>query len=77
MFKEFFMKKMLERQLKDMPKDQQEMIMNLVQKHPDLFQKIGKEIQHKIKNDKKEQMVATMEVMKKYQKELRDAMQSM
>lgn len=67
--KDFFVKKMLERKLKDVPKDQQEQIMKVVEKNPDLFKKIGEEIEAKTKAGKPE-LYATMDVMKKYQSEL-------
>jgi len=72
--KNWIMKKMAERQLKDMPKEQQEMIMKLMENNPDLFAKIAKETEHKVKKEGKSQMVAMMEVGKKYQSELREAM---
>ena len=48
---------------------QQQMILELMEKNPELFEKITTEIQAKIKSGKS-QMVASMEVMKKYQKDL-------
>ena len=73
--KNFLIKKAAERQLKNMPKDQQEMIMKLLDNNPDLFMKMSKEMEHKIKKEGKDQMLAMMEVSKKYQKELREALQ--
>jgi len=73
--KNFMMKKMAEKQLKDMPKEQQEMIMKLIENNPDLFVKMSKEVEHKIKKEGKDQMLAMMEVGKKYQKELKEAME--
>jgi mRNA-degrading endonuclease RelE of RelBE toxin-antitoxin system len=72
--KNFLIKKAAERQLKNMPKEQQEMIMTLLENNPELFQKMSKEIEHKIKKEGKDQMLAMMEVSKKYQKELREAL---
>lgn len=72
--KTYFMKKMIQRQMKDAPKDQQEMIMRAVEKNPELFQKIGNEVQEKVKKGGMDQMNATMQVMRKYQKELQEAM---
>jgi predicted phage-related endonuclease len=69
------MKRMLKSQLKGVPEDQQEKLLTMIEKNPELFQKIAKEIQNKMKNENKEQMAATMEVMKKYQNELRELMQ--
>jgi len=73
MFKKFLLKKMMKSQLKDMPKDQADMLMGMVEKNPDLFMKIAKETQELIKEGK-DQMVATMEVSKKYEKELQQMM---
>ncbi|MBP9759785.1 MAG: hypothetical protein KBD24_00260 [Candidatus Pacebacteria bacterium] len=72
--KNFLIKKLAERQLKDMPKDQQEMIMKILENNPDLFMKMSKEVEHKIKKEGKDQMLAMMEVGKKYQKELKEAL---
>lgn len=67
--KDFFVKKMLERKLKDVPQEQQEHIKILIEKNPDLFKKIGEEIEAKVKAGKPE-LYATMDVMKKYQSDL-------
>jgi len=67
--KDFLMKQALKRQLKDLPEAQREMIMKVVEENPDLFEKIGKEIK-KETDAGKDQMIATMDVMKKHQKEL-------
>lgn len=73
--KDFFVKKMLEKQLKNVPEAQRNHIMNMVQKNPDLFKKIAEEVENKKKHEGKDEMVATMEVMRKYQGELRNLMQ--
>lgn len=67
------MRQMLKRQMKDVPADQQEQIIAMVTKNPELFQKIGLEIQDKMKSGK-DQMAATMEVMQKYQDEIKKVM---
>ena len=74
--KDFFMKKMLGSQLKKsgLPEAQQEKVMNAMIANPALFQKIAKEIKE-LEKGGKNQMFASMEVMKKYQKELRNLMQ--
>ncbi len=55
------------------PKDQQEKMMELVTKNPELFQKMAVEV--KAEMDKgKDQMAAVMEVGKKYQDELKKLM---
>jgi hypothetical protein len=71
--KSFFMKKLLERQIKDAPADQKEMIMMLMEKDPELFQKIAKEMEVEIKSGKT-QMAAAMKVMPKYQAQLQAIM---
>ncbi len=70
MLKNMLMKKMLKSQLKGMPEAEQEKILKVVSENPELFGKIAKEIQEKIKNGE-DQMTASMEVMGKYQNELK------
>ncbi len=72
MIKDFLVKKMLEKQLAGMPKEQQEMIKAAVQKNPELFKKIAEETEAQVKAGKN-QMYAAFEIMKKYQKELQEA----
>ncbi|MFO0718888.1 MAG: hypothetical protein U0522_02590 [Candidatus Paceibacterota bacterium] len=68
--KDYLMKKMLKSKMKGVPEAEQEKMIELIQKHPDLFQKIGYEVQELMKHGR-DQMSASMEVMKKYEKELR------
>ncbi|HEX2792219.1 MAG TPA: hypothetical protein VHO23_00685 [Candidatus Paceibacterota bacterium] len=68
-FQEFLLKQAMKWKMKDVPKEQQEQIMALVQKDPELFKKIGEEVEKRTKNGEP-QMKATMEVMKKYRSEL-------
>lgn len=70
MFKDFIMKKMLDRQLKNVPEEQKEKIMKLINEKPELFQKIAMEAQAKMKQGKS-QMDAMMEVAKEHQDELK------
>lgn len=70
MFKDFIMKKMLDRQLKNVPEEQKEKIMKLINEKPELFQKIAMEAQAKMKQGKS-QMDAMMEVAKEHQEELK------
>ncbi len=51
--------------------------MALVQKNPDLFKKIGEEVDRRVKKGGEPQMKATMEVMKKYRNELAELQQSL
>ncbi len=73
--KDFFMRKMLGSQLKKsgLPEAQQEKLLEGMMKNPELFQKIAKEIKE-LEKSGKNQMFASMEVMKKYQNELRELM---
>ncbi len=73
--KNFFVKKLVEKQLKNVPPAQREMIIKMVEKNPDLFKKIAEEVENKKKHEGKDEMTATMEVMKKYQNEIRNLMQ--
>lgn len=67
--KSFLMRKMIESKMKDIPKEQQEKIFAMVEKNPELFQKIALEIQEEIKKGKNE-IDAAITVMPKYQDEL-------
>jgi hypothetical protein len=71
--KNFMMRKLLEKQLKDVPADQKEMIMTMVEKDPKLFEKIALEMQAEMKGGK-DQMAAAMKVMPKYQAQLQALM---
>lgn len=68
-FKDFLTKQLLKKQLKGVPEDQQEKIMNLIQKDPEFFKVIGEKIQDEIKKGKG-QMEATMSVMKEHREKL-------
>ena len=73
--KDFFVRKMLANQLKKsgLPEAQQQKIIEAMMKNPELFEKIAKEIKE-LEKQGKNQTFANMEVMKKYQNELRDLM---
>ena len=60
----------MQSQLKDLPEEQREKILKIVSKNPDLFIKIAKEAQEKIKEGK-DQMAAMTEVMQAHQEELK------
>ena len=68
--KDFLMKKMLQSKMKDVPVAEQEKIFAMIEKNPDFFQKIALEVQEKMKSGK-DQMTATMEIMQKYQDDLK------
>jgi len=73
MFKEFFIRKMLASKMKGVPREEQDKIIKLVTENPELFQKIGTEIQEKIKEGK-DQMAAAMEVMRSHKDEIEKIM---
>ncbi|TSC63015.1 MAG: hypothetical protein G01um101448_155 [Parcubacteria group bacterium Gr01-1014_48] len=72
-FKNFVMRKLMEKQMKGVPKEQQEKIIQAMEANPELFQKIAAEIKNKTKQGKS-QMQASMEVMRAHQSELQKAM---
>lgn len=65
---------MLQSQMKDVPEDQQQMIMEMLEKNPELFQKVAMEMQAEMKANGNNQMAAAMKVLPKYQKEIMEAM---
>ena len=68
MFKNFLLKKMLRTQ--GVPEAQIDMLINMMEKNPELFKTIAKEIQEKVKSGS-DQSSASMQVMKKYEDELK------
>lgn len=64
------MKKVLQSQMKDVPAGQQQMIMELLEKDPKLFEKIAKEMQAELKANGNNQMAAAQKVLPKYQQEI-------
>jgi hypothetical protein len=68
--KNFAMKKALESQMKNAPADQKQMIMEMLEKDPKLFEKIAKEMQAELKSNGNNQMAAAAKVLPKYQKEI-------
>jgi hypothetical protein len=69
MFKNFIMKKMLQSQTKHLPKDQQEVILSMLEKDPKLFETIALEMQAEMKKGKG-QLSAAMVVLPKYKDRL-------
>ena len=68
-------KKMLKSQMPGVPEGEIERIAGMIDSHPELFQKIGREIESKTKSGMNQQQAA-MEVMKQYEIELRRAVES-
>ncbi len=74
MIKNFLMKQAFKIGSKNMPKDQQEMMMRIIEKKPELFEGIAKEI--KVLTDAgKPEMYASFEVMQKHQMEIAKLLQ--
>ena len=73
-FQSFVINQYAKWKLKDVPKEQREQMTELVTKDPELFKKIGEEIERRKKGGESE-MKAGMEVMKKYRAELAALMQ--
>ena len=68
MFKNFLLKKMLRTQ--GVPEAQIDMFVGMMEKNPGLFKVIAEEIKAKMDGGM-DQMTASMEVMKKYESELK------
>jgi hypothetical protein len=64
-------RKLLESQLKNAPKEQQELIMTMFEKDPKLFETIAKEMQEEKKKGLSD-MQAAMKVMPKYQARMQE-----
>lgn len=69
MIQKFLVRQALKMKMKDMPEAQREQILALVEKDPELFKRIGEEVDRRVKGGEN-QMKASMEVMKKYREEL-------
>ncbi|MEK7148054.1 MAG: hypothetical protein AAB758_02040 [Patescibacteria group bacterium] len=72
--KDFFLKQALKYKMKDVPEAQRDMLIGVMDKHPEFFQKIGEEVKKLTKQGQSE-MAATMIVMRKHQAELQKIMQ--
>ena len=58
-------------QLKGVPQAEQDKLFAMIEKNPDLFQKIALEVQEEMKKGK-DQMTATLEVSKRFEDELKN-----
>ena len=68
MFKNFLLKKMLRTQ--GVPEAQIDMLITMMEKNPELFKNIAEEIKAKI-DAGVDQQTASMQIMQKYQEELK------
>jgi hypothetical protein len=73
MIKDFLLRKMLAAKLKGVPQEEQDKMIAIIQKNPQLFQQIAVEVQQKMKEGK-DQMSAAKEVMQKYESTIKDIM---
>jgi prephenate dehydrogenase len=71
--KQFFLKQAAKVGTRNLPKDQQELILRIIEKNPKLFEQIAKEIKE-LTDKGKPEMYATFEVMQKHQKEMQEVM---
>lgn len=63
------MKQAMKSQLKGVPEDQQEMLLDLVERNPAFFENLAKEMQEGLKSGKDQQTVM-LEIMNRHKDEL-------
>jgi hypothetical protein len=73
--KNFLLGAAMKWKMKDVTEAQRAQIMELVKKDPELFKRIGEEVDRRVRGGEP-QMKATMEVMKKYRDRLAQLRQS-
>lgn len=69
MIKEFFMKRMMQRQMAGIPEAEQQKIFAAIEKNPELFSRIGTSLKEKMSQGK-DQMTAAREAASEFQHEL-------
>ena len=72
--KNFATRKLIQSQMKNVPPEQQELILTMLEKDPSLFKKIATEIQVELKSNGNNQTKAAMKVLPKYQNEIMGSM---
>ena len=72
-FKNLVMKQAMKSQMKGLPKDQQEKLLSAMDKNPEFFESIAKQIKQKEKEGKGK-VEASMQVMRENQDKLRKLM---
>jgi AAA+ superfamily predicted ATPase len=72
--KNYAVTKLVQSQMKGMPVEQQQMIIQMLEKDPALFEKIAKEIQAELKINGNNQMQAATKVLPKYQADIMKVM---
>jgi len=68
--KNYAVTKLVQSQMKGVPVEQQQMIIEMLEKDPKLFEQIAKEIQAELKVNGNNQMQAAMKVLPKYQQQI-------
>ncbi len=71
--KNFLARKMLDRQLKNLPESQRAIFIKMFDEDPEFFERLAKEIKEK-KDQGQDEMLAAMAVMKKHQPEMQKLM---
>jgi hypothetical protein len=69
--KDLLLRKMLQSKMKGIPVEEQEKVFSMMQKNPELFQKIAVETKQAMDTGK-DQMAAVKTVMEKYKDQLSD-----
>jgi hypothetical protein len=69
MFKKFLMKQALKSQLKGVPEAEQERILDMVERNPDFFENLAKELQDALASGK-DQQTAALEIMTRHKESL-------
>lgn len=69
MFQNFLVKQLLKSKLKSLPESEQNKILAILEKNPDFFMKIAKEIQEKTKQGMSQEQ-ASLAVMQNHKDEL-------
>lgn len=73
MFKNFFFRSLLKSKIKSLPEDQQNKILNLVEKNPDFFTSLAKKIEERVQKGEGQESAA-FAVMHEYQSEIQQMM---
>ncbi len=74
--KNYFQKKALEKQLKDLPEAQKKLFTRLFEENPELFKAISAEIKMR-KDEGQDEMLATVSVMRKYEPKMQELIKKM
>lgn len=71
--KDFFLNQALKYKMKDVPEEQRDKLIAVMEQNPEFFQKVGEEVKRRVKNGESE-LAATMAVMRQHQAELQKVM---